>query len=67
MDLNGATVFVSPPQSTNPNIESQSLFWAVKPEQTAVEGTYSIVCQLPAYISVLHYSLGEDKETNSPF
>jgi hypothetical protein len=67
VDLNGVEVFVSPPQSTNPNVENQSLFWAVKPEQTAVEGTYNIVCQLPAYIAVLHYSLGEDKETNNPF
>ena len=67
LDLNGVEVFVSPPQSTDPNVETQSLFWAITPEQTATDGTYSIVCQLPAYIAVLQYTLGEDKETGNPF
>jgi hypothetical protein len=48
----------------NPNQAIQSRFWDVKPEDTAIDGTYSIICTLPAYAFLLRYVVGEDKSTD---
>jgi hypothetical protein len=41
-----------------------SMFWEIKPDQTAVDGTYSINCPLPAYVFVLRYVVGEKGSTD---
>ncbi len=41
-----------------------SLFWAVKPNETALDGSYSINCQIPAYVFVLRFVVGEEKSTD---
>ena len=52
-------------QSTTPNGPNiQALFFDVRPEQTAIDGTYSINCTLPAYAFLLRYVVGEDKATD---
>ena len=52
-------------QSTDPNGPAiQALFFDVKPEQTAIDGTYVINCTLPAYAFLLRYVVGEDKSTD---
>ena len=61
---NGSDVYVSPPQSTDPALDTQALYWLVAPAHTAIDGTYSINCQLPAYVFLLRYIAGEDKETD---
>jgi hypothetical protein len=43
-----------------------SMYWEVKPEQTAIDGTYSINCPLPAYVFVLRYIVGEKGSTDDP-
>jgi hypothetical protein len=67
LGANGGEVYVSPPQYTDPAQETQVLYWAVSPEQTATDGTYSINCQLPAYVYLLRYIAGEDNETDNGF
>jgi hypothetical protein len=64
---NGSEVFVSPPQSTDPNQETQALFWQVTPEQTALDGTYSVNCDLPTLVFLLRYVVGEDLVTDDGF
>jgi hypothetical protein len=59
-----STVYVSPPQYTDPARDTQALYWLIAPEQTAIDGTYSINCQLPPYVFLLRYIAGEDKETD---
>jgi hypothetical protein len=58
------SVLSSLQQLTNPNLVTQALFWAVKPEETALDGTYSIDCELPAGMRLLRYVVGEDGETD---
>jgi hypothetical protein len=60
----GAGVFVETKFTTDPTQDTQALFWDVKPENTAIDGTYSIVCQLPAYVFLLRYIIGEFDSTD---
>lgn len=60
----GAGVFAETKFTTDPTQDTQALFWDVKPENTAIDGTYSIVCQLPAYVFLLRYIIGEFDSTD---
>lgn len=49
---------------TNTTTNVISMFWEIKPDQTAVDGTYSINCPLPPYVFVLRYVVGEKGATD---
>lgn len=51
-------------QFTDPAQQILSIFWDVKPKQTAFDGAYVINCQLPALVFLLRYTVGEDKSTD---
>lgn len=59
-------VYVAP-QFTDPAQNLPVLFWTVSPEQTPVDGTYSIDCLLPFNIFLFRYTVGEDLETDNGF
>jgi hypothetical protein len=67
LGANSSEIYVSPPQYTDTTQETQALYWLVSPEQTDTDGTYSINCQLPAYVYLLRYIAGEDNETDDGF
>jgi hypothetical protein len=56
--------------SIDPNTKSisplgtLSMFWDVKPSDTAIDGSYSIDCQIPAGAALLRYVIGEDGSTD---
>ena len=60
----GAGIFAETKFTTDPTQDTQALFWDVKPENTPIDGTYSIVCQLPAYVFLLRYIIGEFDSTD---
>lgn len=41
-----------------------SMFWDVKPSDTAIDGSYGIDCQIPAGANLLRYVIGEDGSTD---
>jgi hypothetical protein len=62
-DVNGSGLTPTS-QFIDPTQQLVSIFWDVKPLQTAIDGPYSINCQLPAYVFLLRYTVGEDKSTD---
>jgi hypothetical protein len=63
----GGGVILYNTQYTDPVGGLQGLFWLVAPEQTAIEGTYSIDCLLPPNTLLLRYIAGEDQVTDDGF
>jgi hypothetical protein len=64
----GNRLYTSPPQVTNRAQNGpQALYWNVSPEQTPIDGTYSIDCSLPATVRLLRYIVGEDLDTDNGF
>jgi hypothetical protein len=66
LERHGAVLSSLPPTQTvkDPILKVLSFFWDVKPNQTAIDGSYAIQCQIPAYVFVLRYVVGEDKSTD---
>jgi hypothetical protein len=56
--LDPNTKFISP-------LGTLSIFWDVKPSDTAIDGAYSIDCQIPAGATLLRYVIGEDGSTDA--
>jgi hypothetical protein len=54
-----------PTQTVNdPNQQILSFYWLVKPQDTAIDGSYAIQCGVPAFVFILRYVVGEDKSTD---
>jgi hypothetical protein len=56
-ELDPNTMYTSP-------LGTFSMFWDVKPSDTAIDGAYSIDCQIPAGATLLRYVIGEDRSTD---
>ena len=70
-DEQGRTMAVLPPTQTNDdNKGNLSMFWEIEPKdrsgnlQVAVDGTYSITCDMPPLAFLLRYVIGEQGSTD---
>ena len=66
LESDGKVLSSLPPTQTvkDPMQKVLSFFWDVQPSKTAIDGSYAIQCQIPAYVFVLRYVVGEDKSTD---
>jgi len=65
MDEDGRQIAqLDPSTRIIPRPGTLSMFWDVPPDKTAIDGSYSIECELPGYVFILRYVVGEDGSTD---